>query len=54
MCPYEAMFGRKPRWEHCILSHLRQFSRIEEQSLSPPSESDDDQDSEGKNNFLAQ
>jgi hypothetical protein len=48
MCPYEVMFGRKPRWEHYVPLHLRQFSHIEEWSLSPSLSSGED-DSEGMN-----
>jgi hypothetical protein len=34
MCPYEVIFGRKPRQEHRVPSHLRQLSQVQEQSIS--------------------
>jgi transposase InsO family protein len=34
MCPYEVMFGRKPRWEHRVPAHVRHMSQVEDQSVS--------------------
>ncbi len=42
MCPYKVMFGREPRWEHRVPSHLRHMATVEHRSISN-SDSDSDE-----------
>ncbi len=44
MCPYEVLFGREPRWEHRVPTHLRHKASIDQLSIS---DSDSDSDEHG-------